>query len=151
MINTLIVGVMGNTLEGEQKMEKIIYDIKGFEQEWGYAGVVEANGFIFVSGMVSISDDGEVLAEGDMAGQMRNVYSDIRRALDKAGAKMNDIVKETIHTTDLNKFIENKDIRTEFFMGYRPASGAWHEVSKLAHPSFLFEVDVIAVKPQQSK
>lgn len=131
-----------------KKEAKTTYDVKGFESVWGYAGVVEANGFIFVSGMVSISECGEPLAEGDMPQQIRNVYEDICRALGQAGATMADIVKETIHTTDLASFIAHKDVRATFFDGIsKPASGAWHEVSKLAHPAFLFEVDVIAVKP----
>lgn len=121
-------------------------DIKGFEKQWGYAGVVKSGNTIYVSGLVSISDDGNPLAEGDMAGQIRNVYQDISRALRIFNATLSDVVKENIYTTDLDLFIHHKAERSACFEGHSlPASGAWHEVSKLAHPDFLVEIEVTAV------
>lgn len=121
-------------------------NVKGFENEWGYAGIVRAGNTLYVSGMVSISDSGEPQAEGDMASQIHNVYNDIIRALSLFGANLSNIVKENIYTTDLDLFIAHKQERIAIFDGHSlPASGAWHEVQKLVHPAFLVEVEVIAV------
>jgi len=116
-----------------------------FAAEWAYAQVVKAGQFIFVSGTVAMDPDGSIKGQGDMVIQIRTVYQALTMYLQQAGASMDDVVKETIHTTDLAAFIANKSVRAEYFKPERlPASGAWHQVSQLAHPDFLVEVDVIA-------
>ncbi len=123
-----------------------VVDVKGFEKEWGYAGVVRVGELVFVSGLVALSDEGTPVGVGDMAAQIRQVYADLVRALASVGCTLGDVVKETIHTTDIDLFVANKDVRAEFFSGtIRPASSAWHEVTRLVHPSFLVEVEAIAI------
>lgn len=112
-------------------------NVKGFEGEWGYSGVVKSGNTLYVSGMVSVSDSGEPQAEGDMASQIHNVYRDISRALSLFDASLSNIVKENIYTTDLDLFIAHKEERIASFYGHSlPASGAWHEVKKWLIPRF---------------
>lgn len=123
-----------------------VVDVKGFEEGWGYAGVVRVGDLVFVSGLIAMSDDGTLIGVGDMAAQIRHVYTDLSRALATVGCTLGDVVKETIHTTNIEQFVANKHVRAEFFSGaIRPASSAWHEVTRLVHPSFLVEVEAIAI------
>jgi enamine deaminase RidA (YjgF/YER057c/UK114 family) len=131
-------------------MKKHVIDVKGFESHWGYPGIVRYGDLVFISGLVSISNDGQPLGVGDMKAQITNVYSDLGRALVLCGGSFDNILKETIHTTNIAAFIEHKDVRSGFFSGVsRPASSAWHEVTKLVHPDFLVEVEAIAAIPQK--
>jgi 2-iminobutanoate/2-iminopropanoate deaminase len=129
-------------------MKKQMIDVKSFEANWGYAGAVRYGDLVFISGLVSITDDGKPLGVGDMKSQIRNVYSDLGRALKLCGGSFDSILKETIHTTNIDLFIEHKNARNAFFEGCSlPASSAWHEVTRLAHPDFLVEVEAIAGIP----
>ncbi len=62
---------------------------------------------------------------------------------------MSHIVREALVTTDLDRFIaEGMPVRAEAYAGHSlPASAPWLEVPRLAHPDFLFEVEVSAVLP----
>lgn len=92
---------------------------------------------IFMSGMTS-SGEG-------MEAQARGVFSKIRNLLEAAGATMADILKMTVYVTDMSKRPEFGKVRAEFFPGNKPCS-TLVEVSALAGPDFLIEVDVTALK-----
>src|SRR6185437_11764409 len=56
---------------------------------------------VFVSGILSRNAKGEIVGKGDMAAQIRQVFSNIETALASVGASMNDIVKRQTFTTDI--------------------------------------------------
>jgi enamine deaminase RidA (YjgF/YER057c/UK114 family) len=128
---------------------KRIFQLKGFEEAWGYAASVRVGNTIHVSGTVSIDDEGNPLAADDMEGQVRNAYRDIARALAAHGATMSHVVREALMTTDMARFLkEGAQARAEAYAGHAlPASAPWIEVQALAHPAFLFEVEVMAMLP----
>jgi 2-iminobutanoate/2-iminopropanoate deaminase len=125
---------------------KHIFQLRGFEESWGYAQAIRAGNWIFVSGTVSIDDQGTPRAVGDMAAQVRNAYADVAASLAAHGANMGNIVREALFTTDLPRFIaEGAPVRAQAYAGHSlPASAPWIEVPRLAQPEFLFEVEVIA-------
>src|SRR5215510_5258045 len=64
-----------------------------------YAQVVVARGsrLIFVSGQVSVDDQGRVVAPGDLVGQARQAHVNLVAALSAAGATTGDIAKLTTY------------------------------------------------------
>lgn len=130
----------------DEKTGKRLFHLKGFERNWTYAQAVRIGGTIHVSGTVSIDAQGNPTAVGDMAEQVKNVYADIAASLAAHGATMGHVVREALVTTDLARFVaEGMAARAQAYAGHAlPASAPWMEVRRLAHPDFLFEVEVTA-------
>lgn len=126
--------------------KKEVFHLKGFEQSYGYAQAVKVGKTLYISGTVSIDEAGNPKAAGDMEAQIYNIYEDIRKTLEAHGATFDHVVKEAIFTLDLDKFkAQAVPIRAEFYRGHSlPASSAWIQVSRLAFPEFLVEIEAIA-------
>ncbi len=64
-----------------------------------FTQVVVATGkrIVFVSGQVSMDVDGNLVAEGDLAGQAKQVYANLKAALEGAGARPSDVAKLTTY------------------------------------------------------
>jgi 2-iminobutanoate/2-iminopropanoate deaminase len=129
-----------------------MFQLHGFEANWGFAQAVRAGPFIFVSGSVSIDRDGRPTAAEDMPQQVTNAYAAVSASLAAYGADLSHIVRETIVTTDLARFLaEGASARVDAYAGHSlPASSAWTEVVRLAQPEFLFEVEAMAYLPDRT-
>ncbi|MBI2206456.1 MAG: RidA family protein [Candidatus Rokubacteria bacterium] len=105
--------------------------------------VVEGRKTIFVSGQLARDPKGGGGAPGDMRAQLRQVGENIKAALAAAGATLADIVKTNTYVTDIEEYFKHVDVRMEYF-GALPTSTTI-EVSRLAHPDLVVEVEVIAM------
>ncbi len=101
---------------------------------------------IYVSGQTASLASGTVTGDGDVRAQASEAFDNIRRLLDAAGATMTDIVKLTVYLTDMSTRAQFSEARRAFFSGDFPSS-TLVEVSALAHPGFLVEIEAIAVRP----
>jgi 2-iminobutanoate/2-iminopropanoate deaminase len=110
---------------------------------YSHVVVVEAKKTIFVSGQLARDASGEVVGKGDMRAQIRQTGENIKAALTAAGASLNDIVKTNTYVTNIEEFFKHTDVRMEYF-GAMPTSTTI-EVSKLAHPDLMVEIEVVAV------
>ena len=100
---------------------------------------------IFLSGMVALDVDGALIGERQMAAQAAATYANVGRALSAAGAVAANVVSCTVFATDLDGYRRaGSPIAAEFFGETRPASTVV-EVSRLADPRYLLEVQVIAI------
>jgi 2-iminobutanoate/2-iminopropanoate deaminase len=113
----------------------------GFSQGWR---VDSAQSIVFVSGQAPISPDGELVGDGDFEAQTRQVFENLQTVLADAGASLDGIVKITVFLTDMSKLRDFGRIKAEFIPGKQPASTAL-EVSSLARPDMMIEVEAIAV------
>ena len=73
----------------------------------------------------------------------------IKALLEAAGATMDDVAKLTIYVTDISKRPEISEARQRFFTGDFPTS-TLVEVSALADPGLLVEIEAIAIHPRAS-
>jgi enamine deaminase RidA (YjgF/YER057c/UK114 family) len=99
---------------------------------------------VFLSGILSRNEDGEIVGKGDMRRQIQQVFSNIRTALASAGATFADVVKRQTFTTDIEAYYQHIDARMEV-CGDALSTSTAVEVRRLSHPDFLIEVEVIAV------
>ena len=99
---------------------------------------------VFLSGILSRNENGEIVGKGDMRAQIRQVFSNIRTALGSAGATFADVVKRQTFTTDIEAYYQHIDARMEF-CGDALSTSTAVEVRRLSHPDFLIEVEVTAV------
>jgi 2-iminobutanoate/2-iminopropanoate deaminase len=111
---------------------------------YSHVVVVEAKKTIFVSGQLARDARGEVVGKGDMRAQIRQTGENIKTALAAAGATLADVVKTNTYVTSIEEFFKHTDVRMEYF-GAMPTSTTI-EVSKLAHPDLMVEIEVVAVK-----
>jgi reactive intermediate/imine deaminase len=100
---------------------------------------------IYVSGQVAYNAEGQLVGEGDIKAQTRQVFQNINDVLTAAGASMKDIIKINTYITDQNKFMDMLEVRKEIFGDNPPASTAV-VVAGLAFPGLLIEVEAVAIK-----
>ena len=105
---------------------------------------VPAGRLVFISGIVALDADGNVIAPGDMETQTRRVFDRIGELLAEAGAGFGDVVKITTFVTDMSQYAAFSKVRGEVFQDGYPAS-ATVGVSALVFDGLVVEVEAIAV------
>ena len=98
-----------------------------------YTDAVKAGGLLFVSGIVPLDADGNLVGEGDVAEQARQVFRNMQLCLSAAGCGFDDVVKVVHYLLDVDDRPKINPVRMEFFGEARPAS-TLVEVSALAVP-----------------
>ena len=117
------------------------------EKQYGYTHAVRIGNDIKVSGAVSMDDNGNPTAIGDLEQQMKNCYSDLEKVLEHYGCTFDDVVVEDIFTTDMAGFLSISDYRNEIYKKQFP-TGTWLEVKGLALPEFMIEIELEAHNPK---
>ena len=111
----------------------------------GYSHVVSAVGrLVFVSGQVPLDSDG-ALAGTDGRPQAEQVFANIARALEAAGASFADVVKLTFFLTDLADLPAVREVRDRYVSADRPPASSAVQVAGLVDPAFRVEVEAVAV------
>jgi len=98
---------------------------------------------VWVAGTTATGPDGRVLAPGDAAAQTRQVLENVRAALERAGAKLEHVVRTRIFVRDIRAWEAIGRVHGEYFGAIRPAT-AMVEVSGLVDPDMLVEIEVDA-------
>jgi len=114
----------------------------------GYTHVVSVESprkTLYISGQVSKNQSGELVGEGDLETQTRQVYSNILAVLRSQGASFKDVVKLNTYTTHPEKVGTVRRVRGEFITGDKPPASTFIGVTALADPAFLIEVEAVAV------
>lgn len=107
-----------------------------------YAHAVAFGNLLFVSGMVGVDPETKTVS-GDVAEQARQLFLNMRKVLDAAGATFADILKVTVYLTDVTDHPRVTPVRAEFFGDHRPAS-TLVEVSNLIRPELKIEIESVA-------
>jgi enamine deaminase RidA (YjgF/YER057c/UK114 family) len=107
--------------------------------------VNQAQTILFLSGQVAYTPDGGVAHPGDFKAQARGAYQAIKALVESQGGSIGNVIKLTTFVTDMKYRPDLGAVREEFFGKKGPAS-TLVEVSALAHPDWLIEVEAIAVR-----
>jgi len=129
---------------GAQDIERI--NPEGMTQPTSYSHLVRYDKLLFIAGQVAVDGDGNVVGEGDMAAQVRQVYRNLQTVLASAGADFSNVVKINIFTTDIDSFRESITVHLEHF-GEQPPTSTLVQIERLARPVFLVEIEAIAIAP----
>lgn len=111
------------------------------ENAYGYSHAVKIGNSIKISGAVSMDDEGNPTAVGDIEQQMKNCYADLDKVLKHYGCTFDDVVVENVFTTNMPKFLEVAGYRSEIYKKQFP-TGSWVGVKELAIPEFLIEIEM---------
>lgn len=98
---------------------------------------------IFLSGQAAISPEGEIVGAGNFDAQLEQTFANIETVLAAAGSDLAKVMKVTIYLTDMGNFPKIVDARRKYFTAPYPADTIV-EVSSLALPELMVEIDVIA-------
>lgn len=102
---------------------------------------------IHLSGLVAGTKEGELVAPGDLGGQMAYVYDTIRRSLELVGATPADVVRQRIFIVGLKPDDRPAIMKamTDFYGDDRSAASTCVGVDALLVEGALVEIDVTAV------
>jgi 2-iminobutanoate/2-iminopropanoate deaminase len=126
---------------------KQVFHLNPYEKDFGYSQAVLIDKTLYISGSVAADENGRLVSAGDMAGQMRAAYSNIRRTLAAHGADFEEVVKETIYTTDMQALLKASDLRFEYYDKERLPTASWVQVQRLVDPGFLVQIEIVAELP----
>ena len=110
----------------------------------GYSRAVRVGNQVWVAGTTATDANGKLVGIGDAGAQARQVLANIRSALERAGARIEDVVRTRIFVTDIAQWEAIGRAHGEVFANIRPAT-AMVEVKQLIDPDMLVEIEADAV------
>jgi 2-iminobutanoate/2-iminopropanoate deaminase len=124
---------------------KKIHEVPSVPRPIGpYSVAAEANGFVFLSGQVSIDPESNQPLHGDVEEQTHRTMKNIGLALTDLGLGYDDIVKTTIFLDDMADFPLVNGVYDEYLNESRPARST---VEAAALPGgFKVEIEIIAAR-----
>jgi 2-iminobutanoate/2-iminopropanoate deaminase len=108
-----------------------------------YSQAIAANGFVFVSGQLSLRPGEKELTGGGIAEQTEQVLANLRAILEEAGSGLDRLVKTTVFLQNLDDFAGMNEVYARH-VGDNPPARSTVEVAKLPSGA-LVEIEAVAL------
>ncbi|MDH3838102.1 MAG: RidA family protein [Desulfobacteraceae bacterium] len=104
--------------------------------------ITDVQRMLFTAGIVSVDEEGNLLHEGSMEAQINKIIDNLETILKQSDFKLNDVVKFTYYTTDVQAFGEASPVLIKRLeeAGCKPATSLIG-VKSLFHPGCLVEIE----------
>jgi enamine deaminase RidA (YjgF/YER057c/UK114 family) len=119
-------------------MRQNISGTSPFEPIIGFSRAVRVGNMVHVSGTGPVGAD-----NADAATQTRHTLEIIRTALERAGARMEDVVRTRMYLTHLEDWEAVGRVHGEYFASIRPAA-TMVVVAQLLNPAWRIEIEADA-------
>src|SRR3954449_7532808 len=144
--------VLVATVSSAQTFEKKNYNYSDWTKgRFSEAVTVVGPGkMIFLAGVGAEDENGkggDILHKGDFTAQCKYSFDKIKRALEKNGATLGDIVKMVSYLTDVRYQPDFGKCRQETFGTTPMPAHTLLTISQLAWPGMMVEIDVTAAVP----
>ena len=110
-----------------------------------YNHVVKIGNTVYIAGQVSRGLDGKTVHVGDVEAQVRQVWSNLEKAVQAAGGSLKDIVKTTTYVVGAEHLAGVRSARLALLPPEGRPTSTTLVVAGLADPDLLVEVEAIAV------
>jgi 2-iminobutanoate/2-iminopropanoate deaminase len=108
-----------------------------------YSQAIRANGFVFVSGQLSLEPEHAEIVGSSIQEQTEKVFDNLEAILEEAGSGLDRIVKTTVFLADLDEFAGMNEVYGDR-VGQPPPARATVEVSRLPSGAKV-EIEAIAL------
>lgn len=115
-----------------------------WEDKVGYCRAVKVGNHIEVSGTVASDESGNVIGVNNAYEQTKYILQKIEKALQQAGASLQDVVRTRMFVTDISRFDEYGKAHGEVFGTIKPCTSML-EVKGLVAPEYLIEIEATAI------
>jgi enamine deaminase RidA (YjgF/YER057c/UK114 family) len=121
--------------------------------KYSHAVRVRGGELLFIAGQVSVDVDGNLVGEGDVAAQTRQVFKNIGVVLETAGGTFSDVVEFTYYLVGRGSVQPFLEVRIEIFDELFPEEkfppATLLVVEGLVREEWLVEISTLAVLPSE--
>ena len=112
---------------------------------YAYAAAAPGTGMIFTAGACPLDEQGQVVAPGDVAGQMRQAVGNLLVTLEESGARLSDVLKTTVYVSSSRRedLVTAWNVVADAF-GDHDAPSTLLGVAALGYDGQLVEIEAIA-------
>ncbi len=110
----------------------------------GYSRAVRVGDVVHVSGTTATDEHGKLVGIGDPYVQTMQALRNIERALVRAGAALQHVVRTRIFVASIKEWEQVARAHSEVFGGIRPAT-TMVQVSAFVDPAMLVEIEAEAI------
>ena len=115
-----------------------------YESIVGFSRAVRVGNHVAVGGTAPIGPDGKTIAPGDAAAQTERCIEIIKGALEKAGARLEDVVRTRILLKNIHDWQAVASVKGKYFRDIRPVDTIM-QVCEFIDPLWLVEIEVDAI------
>jgi reactive intermediate/imine deaminase len=115
-----------------------------YDKEFQYSQAVRAGDLLILSGQCPVDAQGATVAPGDIRGQTRQVFENLKAVLAAAGLGLDDLVEIVSYHVDMADLHAVAEVKAEYLTRDFPAWTAVG-VTALAFPGQLLEIKATAL------
>jgi enamine deaminase RidA (YjgF/YER057c/UK114 family) len=130
-----------------------LHNPREIHKPFGYSHVAEVTGgkLVYIAGQVALDVAGNLVGKDDFAAQTRQVFANLKAALEAAGTSFYNVIKLNYYCADtVDPTVQLpavREIRDGYINTAAPPVSTFVVVRRLVRPEWLIEVEAVAAAP----